>query len=249
MPGFDRTLIVMPRIIGVLVAAAACLAAPASHAQNTGAVFGPGVNVGHRSAQYRGAYDTDAYGFAQRVHYQQAVNGDLQWRLLAQARKTADSDVDTDFFQAELFWQLETGAEHWLTGFRFDARARTEGRPGQLGINWTNDWRLAPNLTLRAIALTAQEIGDQARSGLALASRYAVLRSFGNAVNGGLELYSNHGLIDDIQPLDKTVHQLGPFISRPLGGGYSVRIDSLFGLTDVSPDSQIRLWLSKNFSS
>ena len=44
-------------------------------AQNTGAVFGPGVTEGHSSAQYRATFDPDSDGFAQRIHYQQSLNG------------------------------------------------------------------------------------------------------------------------------------------------------------------------------
>ena len=87
--------------------------------QNTGGVFGPVVNDGHRSAQYRAAYDFDTYGLAQRVHYQQAINGDLMWRVLVQARKTADSRVDTDFVQGELFWQLPDPNPRWQHAVRF----------------------------------------------------------------------------------------------------------------------------------
>ena len=61
------------------------------------------VNEGHKSAQYRTTCKLDTEGVSQRVHYQQAINGYLMWRGLVSARKTADSDVDMDFIQAELF--------------------------------------------------------------------------------------------------------------------------------------------------
>ncbi|MEL7104098.1 MAG: hypothetical protein AAGL97_16220, partial [Pseudomonadota bacterium] len=105
-----------------LMATAFVVSTPTALAQNTGGIFPPIVNEGHKSAQYRVAYNPDTEGLSQRVHYQQAINGDVMWRGLVSARKTDDSDVDVDFIQAELFWELSDDDDDWKTGFRFDAR-------------------------------------------------------------------------------------------------------------------------------
>ena len=68
-------------------------------AQNTGGVFPPDVNEGHKSAQYRIAANLDNDRFAQRLHYQQAIDGDLMWRIVGQTRETATSDFDFDYVQ------------------------------------------------------------------------------------------------------------------------------------------------------
>ena len=92
------------------------LAAPL-YAQNTGGVFPPTVSEGHKSWQYRWAVDPESANgdtaFAQRLHYQQAINDDFMWRIVGQVRKTDDSDFDPDFLQAELFWEFsEAGADY-----------------------------------------------------------------------------------------------------------------------------------------
>lgn len=77
-----------------------------SEAQNTAGVFGPIVKEGHASAEYRVTFDPESDGLAQRIHYQQSINGDFMWRAVYGTRKTPDSDFDPDFFQTELYWEL-----------------------------------------------------------------------------------------------------------------------------------------------
>ncbi len=65
-------------ILGLALTAAT----PAAFAQNTGGIFSPIVNDGHKSAQYRVTFNPDTEGLSQRAHYQQAINGSLMWRGL-----------------------------------------------------------------------------------------------------------------------------------------------------------------------
>jgi len=105
-------------------------------AQNTGGVFGPTVNQGHKSLQYRGAINPDnnfgETGFAQRLHYQQAINGDFMWRILG------------------LFWELSGNDDKHKTGLRFDARLRGDNRAEQLGLNWMNQFNFDGGWSARA---------------------------------------------------------------------------------------------------
>jgi len=102
-------------------------------AQNTGGVFPPSVDEGHKSLQYRSAYNLENDNFAQRLHYQQAINGDFMWRIVGQTRETESSDFDFDFLQAELFWELSPEDTDYRHGVRFDARLRDDNRPHQVG--------------------------------------------------------------------------------------------------------------------
>ena len=115
------------RFLSVSLTVLGCaLFAPQAYAQNTGGVFPTQVNEGHRSLQYRAAINPDnaqdEFGFAQRLHYQQAINGDLMWRVVGQTQKTESSDFDFAFLQAELFWELSDDQDQHKTGLRFDAR-------------------------------------------------------------------------------------------------------------------------------
>ena len=110
----------MRRFLTLSVAAlAAIFIAPNAMAQNTGGVFPIQVNEGHRSLQYRAAIDPDnvqdEFGFAQRLHYQQAINGDFMWRIVGQTQKTESSDFDFSFLQAELFWEMSDDEDQHKT--------------------------------------------------------------------------------------------------------------------------------------
>lgn len=220
---------------------------PAAMAQNTGGVFPPMVKDGHKSAEYRVTYNPDSEGFSQRVHYQQAINGNLMWRGLVSARKTIESDVDFDFVQAELFWELSDEDDLWKTGFRFDARIRDEDRPDLFGANWTNQFPVSETWTARFVALTAIDVGDDARDGIFLQTRGSVFTKLNSGQNVGVEFYNSYGSTDNILDLDKQGHQVGPYASLPISEDVSLFTGALFGLTDASADAELRLRLTKSF--
>ena len=151
--------------------------APDAAAQNTGGVFGPEVTEGHKSIQYRGAINPDnaldQFGFAQRLHYQQAIDGDFMWRIIGATRKTDSSDFDFDFVQAELFWELSDDEDKHKTGLRFDARLTDGDRAEQLGLNWMNHFNFDNGWHARALVLTNVQIGDTAADGINVQTRRA----------------------------------------------------------------------------
>lgn len=229
------------------LAAGLLLYALPAASQNTGGVFGPVVNEGHRSLQYRAAYDFENYGFAQRLHYQQAINGDLMWRVLVQARKTTDSRVDTDFVQGELFWQLANPTPNWQHALRFDLRYSTEGRPGAIGVHWTNQFDFAARWMARFVVLTATQIGDGANGDLVMQTRASVAYSLDPGLRAGLELFNTYGPIDDFPTLQAQNHQIGPTIAASVGGGWSIFGSLLFGISDAASDTQGRVFFNRSF--
>lgn len=215
-------------------------------AQQTGGVFPPMVNEGHSSWQYRAAYNPDTDGFAQRLHYQQAIDGDLMWRILGQTRKTDSSDFDFDFLQAELFWELSGDDERYRSGFRFDARLRDNNRPHQIGWNWMNQFFFDDGWSARALLLTTYQFGNNAADGLGLGTRAQLVKRLSNGHSVGLEWYSAYGTTDDFADLDDQNHALGPVYSLPIAEGWSVFGGLLFGLTDASSDAEGRVWITKS---
>jgi len=218
-------------------------------AQNTGGVFPPTVTENHKSWQYRIALDPDnaagETGYAQRLHYQQAIDDKLMWRIVGQLRKTQESDFDADFLQAELFWELsETGAEY-QTGFRFDARLRDGDRPDQLGLNWIHAFRLNQGWSARAILLTSTQIGSNTTSGVNLQTRGQLSRRLEGGQTIGLEVFNNYGNSKNIGSFDQQDHTLGPIFSMPLNSKVSLFAGALFGISDAAPDTQFRLWLTR----
>ena len=225
-------------------ACCAFLAAGPASAQNTGGVFGPVVNEGDRQVQYRITFDPDSDGLAQRIHYEQALNGDFMLRGVVQARKTTDSDLDFDYFQGELFWELSRDGASWRTGLRLDARIRDGDRPETIGLNWMNHWNLAGSFSARFLVLSSVDIGDNARDGVFLQTRASLYRKLGKGPRLGLELYNSYGSTDGFADFDDQRHQLGPAANFSLGAGRSLFTNVLFGLTDATPDAELRLWFS-----
>ncbi|MEM9054663.1 MAG: hypothetical protein AAGB16_05000, partial [Pseudomonadota bacterium] len=219
----------------------------AAQAQNTGGIFPPMVNEGHKSVQYRGTYNTDSEGFAQRVHYQQALNGDFMWRVMAQARKTDDSDVDLDFMQAELFWEISDDSDKWKTGLRFDARVRTEGRPGLVGLHWTNQFPIAGTVKGRFVVLSATDIGDDRRDGVFLQTRGNVFIPLEAGPVIGLEYFSSHGSTEAFGSFKNQSHQLGPFANFKLTDDWGLFTGALLGVSEAAADQELRIWLTRNF--
>ena len=225
----------------------ALFATPMAAAQNTGGIFSPVVNDDHRSAQYRVTYNPDTEGLAQRAHYQQSINGDLMWRGLVSARKTSDSDVDFDFVQAELFWELSDDDDRWKRGLRFDARIRDDDRPGLLGMHWTNQFPVTDNWNARFVALSAIDVGDDARDGVFLQTRGNVFTRLDTGQTVGVEVFNSYGSTDDFRDFEEQTHQIGPFASFPVAEDWSLFTGALLGLTDASADAELRLWVVRGF--
>lgn len=216
-------------------------------AQNTGGVFGPVVNDGWSALQYRATYDVDNDGFAQRIHYEQALNGDFMLRGVVGTRKTAESDVDFDFFQAELFWELSEDNSPYRTGVRFDLTLRDEDRPQTFGFHWMNQYSFSKDWSARFLTLTTIDFGENTRDGIGLQTRASLTRRLSNKISLGAELYNIYGSTDEILELDEQRHQLGPVLTYNLSDDFQIYSGVLFGLTDRDSEPQFRLWLTKSF--
>lgn len=249
--GFEDTLMMKLLKFSFLSLLAALVTPQIAAAQNTGGVFPPMVNEGHKSAQYRIAINPDnaagKTGFAQRLHYQQSLNGDMMWRIVGQTKKTSDSDFDLDFIQAELFWELSDDDDQHKTGLRFDARLRDEGRAEQFGLNWSNQFNFENGWSARALVLTAVQIGDNAADGVNLQTRGQIARKMDSGHTFGIDMFNNYGRTGNIGGFNDQSHTIGPFISAPLGNKVSLFAGPLFGLSRAAPDVEARLWLTKGF--
>jgi len=219
-----------------------------ARAQNTGGVFGPIVNEGHKSFQYRATFDpdnaNDTTGFAQRLHYQQAINDDFMWRIVGQTRKTNDSDFDFDYLQGELFWQLHQ-KENYSSGVRFDIRTRDNDRPDQVGLNWMHEFAMKDGWGARALVLITKQFGNNSASGIFLQTRFSLQKStsFGGV---GVETFNSYGNSRDIPSFSDQSHTVGPYVSNSLGNGWSTYAGAQLGVTDPAADLELRFWLTKS---
>lgn len=216
-------------------------------AQNTAGVFGPVIDADDRGVEYRATYDADSEELNQRVHYQQAINGEMRWRVVAQVRETADSDVDPDYVRGELVWQVTPDDQKYQTGFRFEGRYRFDDRPGDVTVHWTNQWKHIDNWTLRFIVGATQQIGNDPADGILIQTRAGAYTSLNGGPRVGAELFSQYGSTSDWLPFDEQEHQAGPFAVFSLNDDWDLYAGALFGLTDTTPDQQLRFRIGRDF--
>jgi len=218
-----------------------------SHASNVGGVFGPVVNKGDKTFQYRGAYDPDTEELVQRIHYQQSLNDDVRLRGVLQARRTDSSNLDFDFFQAEVLVQLQDINRKWKHAVRFDARISDQNRRGLVALTWTNQYKWSDTLSTTALVLGSVDVGNDSRSGVFLQTRANLSKTLNDRWKLSGEWFSSYGSTSDFNDFDEQVHQIGPALNGKLGSGWSVTLGALFGATDASPDENLRFWLTKGF--
>ena len=231
----------------------ATITAPFALAQNVGGVFGPVVTEGDRSIQYRAGFSPGEDGgrdrFVHRIHYQQAINENWRWRIVAQGSDVEDGSLEGNFVVGELHWQfLDQKKDGWSSALRLDARL-SEGDDGAhlIGVNWTSQVPLTENLSFVGVVLVAEELGDRARDGTFLQTRGSLTYSLEGGNKIGVEMFNVHGDIGDLQDLDEQNLTIGPTFSTKLNSDWSMFAGVQFGLTDPSRDSDFRLWFGRSF--
>jgi len=223
------------------------IVSPLGLAQNTGGVFGPTVNEHYSAIQYRSAFDRENNTFAQRLHYEETLNGDFMWRTVVGTRKTRASDFDFEFFQAELFWDLSDDHDRYRTGLRCDLHLNDDHRPHFFGLHWMHQYQLEEDWSLRFLTMSTVDFGQNARDGIFLQARASVTYRFDKHLSLGAEWYDSFGSTEDLLGFSDQINQLGPVANYSFDNGYSVYGGVLFGLSERSSDSQFRLWLTRVF--
>ncbi len=221
--------------------------APPALAQNNGGVFGPVVNEEDKTAEVRISFDPDRDSYASRIHYQQAFSDSLRGRVVVQGSDGPGRDFDVNFVQTELLWQLTPDGQSYQTALRFDGNIPTDGGPGAVNISWTNQFNMDENWQSRGLILLQKQVGSGSREGLFVQTRGNVSRKAGAKGRLGVEFYNFWGTTDNFRDLNLQTHQAGPYGTVKLGDGWSMLGSALFGLTDASPDAQLRFWVSKTF--
>jgi hypothetical protein len=230
-----------------LVCVAALAASPMALAQNTSGVSGPVIDAGESDWEYRATYHPDDEDFNQRLHYQRAINGAVRWRLVGQVRSTDDSDFDPDFVRAELVWQTTPDDQLHQSGFRFDARYRFEDRPGNFAVHWLNQWKQIDNWTMRLQITASQQIGNDPADGILIQSAASATTSLREGPKLGVEWFGQFGSTPDWLGLEEQKHQIGPVAVWSENDDWRLSTGALFGATDVSPDAELRIRLTRNY--
>ena len=216
-------------------------------AQNTAGVFPPGFGADHASAQYRITYEADEHATAHRFHYQQSINRELLWRVIALARKTDGQDLDFDAATGELFWTLSPAGARFQHGLRFDAIIRNEGRPASAAANWGGQYELTDRWRVRGNLLSAVQVGDGRQSGVFVQTRGQLHYRIAPGRAIGIEHYGVYGSSRDFRGASEQRQQLGPYVDLPLAERWRLFGSVLFGLTDGSQDLDLKLWVTRSF--
>ena len=184
-----------------------------------------------------------------RIHYQQAVNENLRWRVVAQGSDLEDGNLEGNFLVGELHWQfLDQKKDGWSSAFRLDGRL-SEGDDGAhlIGVNWTSQVPVTENLSFVGVVLLAEELGDRARDGTFAQTRASLTYTLQGGNKLGVEMFNVHGDLGDLQDLDEQNLTIGPTFSTKLNSDWSLFAGVQFGLTDSSRDSDFRLWFGRSF--
>jgi len=221
-----------------------------AQAQNTGGVFPPTVNEGSKVAQYRIAVNPEASNgeteWAQRLHYQQAINDDFMWRILGGTNSTDSSEIEFDFIGAELFWEFSDNEDSYKHGIRFDGQIRNDSSDF-VGFNWINQWNLPENWRTRFVVLTGYQTGSSGADGVSVQARTQVVKTLENKLTLGLETYSNFGNTGNFGDFNDQSHSIAPVLGYPVGDGASIFGGPIFGISDGAPDIDLRFWITQKF--
>ncbi|MBB4658992.1 hypothetical protein [Parvularcula dongshanensis] len=234
------------RLTGGVLAAAPLLGTVAA-AQNTGGVPGPAVNPGERTAELRLAWVPEGDDqLATRFQFDVAATDDLRWRLVGQTLSTEGDGTDFDFAELQVFYELGEVRPGWQTGLRFDGRVRSDGRPGQIRVNWTNQFAVSERWTARVAAFNSLQVGNGGSGDLSLQLRSSLGYRTEGGSTIGIESYDTFGPYDDLGRWSDRGHQTGPYVNAPLGGGWSAFGSVLIGTSDATPDATLRLFVGRS---
>lgn len=242
------------RIAAALLGGSFGLCAGPATAQTVGGVFGPEVDAGERSWEWRSAFVPGEDGaddsHTHRLHYQQALNGSVRLRGIVQG-STGDRDrLEFNFVQAELLWQtVERTEGGYSSAFRFDARLNEgDDRSHQLGANWVHQWVFGEGWRIRGLVLLDADVGARARDGLFVETRLGLSRRLENGLRVGITSFNDYGNSDaGFGSFDEQEHRLGPVFSGGFDEGWSWYAGALLGLSDGADDVDLQVRLTRDF--
>lgn len=224
-----------------------------ANAQATTNVYSSVVNPDLKGIEYRAAFvpedENITSRFRHRLHYQRPFHENLRWRTVIQGSDTINGDLNLDFFQAELLWQIRNSTVHgWDSALRFDTRISRDGvNPDRIGVNWSNQFNLNDRWQARAIFLTAKDLGDHKRRGVLIRTWTQFRYRLQSGSTFALEMFNSYGRTHSFGSSERQKHQIGPLYSGRFNNGINYNLGILFGLSDAATDMDLRFFLSKTF--
>ena len=88
------------------------------------------------------------------------------------------------------------------------------------------------------------QFGDRAADGIGFETRSSLIYRAQSDISLGIETYAIHGSTKDLDLFGRRF-QTGAFAEWSLAGGWSVFTSALFGMNDQSPETELRLFISR----
>lgn len=230
----------------VMLTALLFVGGSAASAWATQNVSSPVVDAGKWSAEIRSGWQRFATEnrFRLRQHLDYGFNDALALRVISQQRYR--SQVGTQYAETglELRWQwLELQDSGWAAGMRLGYDV-TEAAIGADELKWRllGLWK-EEAVEYRLNLDVGHEVGPGSESGLQFGTRMQAIYAWEKGIRTGLELFSDYGNLSAQSGWDAQRHQLGPVAKFAVLDGINLQLGFLAGLTDASPDSEVKFIL------
>lgn len=220
-------------------------------AANTTGVFSPEVKAGSKAFEYRfsGTEEDGDTGWAQRFHYQQALNDAWRWRLIAAFSDPDGGDFEYKYGRLEVLWQFfEDEDAGWDSALRFEYQlADGDDEPSRARIAWAGKWNFDSGMELRANVLTGRQFGPDASDGWLLGLRSQMTWPVTSRIRLGVETFSDLNDSRNFGSWSDQEHQIGPVLKAKIGDDWKLLASWLVGANDATDDHDFRLHLIRSF--
>lgn len=239
----------------ILIAAITILSEEASGQSLTGNVGSAGISAGNRSVEVRAGID-DEGNLGSRIHYDQALTGWYQFRVIAAFRRPDTGEADFSGLTLENWFQWsEEGTDNagFNGGLRLAYTLTDDGEPDEAAVRLTLTDKFADVWEWRANAIAEIETGSGRDDGTALETRLQVTRALNSSFPGttrwrlGAELFSEYGNTKDIPEFSDQAHQLGPVLKAEWDNGIYLQAAVRRGITDGADDWMGKIFIGREF--
>lgn len=220
-------------------------------ALNTSSVFSPDVKAGERAWELRSSYlpDESPAEWAQRLHYQQAINEAWRWRVIGLFYDPGQGGAEFQYARLEAQWQFrENETAGWDSGIRYELQiAENDNTPSRGRVAWTGKWNWGEGWEARANFLLGLQFGERSHDGVLVEHRLQFTGPLAGGWRWGLESFHDFNDSRAFGAFDDQEHQLGPILKGKFGGGqWSVATSWLVGISDNADDHDFRIHLIRS---
>lgn len=219
----------------------------------TGNVGSAGISAGERSVEARSGID-DEGNIASRLHYDQALTGWYQVRVIAAFERPDAGDTDFSGLTLENWFQWSEENKDgtgFNGGLRFAYTLSDDGEADEAAVRLTLTDKFAQGWEWRANLIAETETGGGREDGIGLETRLQLSRAVDLAWLGtrnwrlGGEIFSEYGNADDIPGLQDQAHQAGPVLKAEWDNGLYLQTALRAGLTDGADDWMAKIFIGK----